>query len=261
MKPFKPVIIIPSYNTGASLLQSTVRGALASQLPVTVVIDGSTDGSETAVESLMSAESKLSIIIKKENSGKGGALLRAATEALRQGYSHALVMDADGQHPATMIHPMIALSRDTPEALIMGQPVFGDDAPLARVIGRKLTTFWTSLETLWSGLGDTLFGMRVYPLEPMVTAFQQTSFARGFEFDPEIAVRMAWAGCRPIKVDVPVRYLSAVEGGISHFHYLRDNAKLTLLHFRLIPELILFRLIPFLRKRRKWKKSSQSSSH
>ena len=101
--------------------------------------------------------------------------------------------------------------------------------------------------------------MRVYPLQPFLAAFGQTSFARGFDFDPEIAVRMAWLGCQPVPCEVPVRYLPAAEGGISHFHYLRDNCKLTLLHFRLVPEFLLIRIIPFIRRKRQWKSTSPSS--
>ena len=258
MNLFKPVIIIPSYNTGAPLLKATVSDALQENIPVKVVIDGSTDGSDTALDSLLESGTELSILRKKTNTGKGDSLSLAAREAIEEGFTHALVMDSDGQHPASLIRLMLNLSEKNRDAIIMGQPVFGKDAPFARVAGRKLTTFWTSMETLWSGLGDTLFGMRVYPLEPFLKAFSQTSFAKGFEFDPEIAVRMAWSGCRPIKVDVPVKYLTREEGGVSHFHYLRDNLKLTLLHFRLIPELILFRIIPFLREKRRWKSSEHS---
>ena len=124
----------------------------------------------------------------------------------------------------------------------MGKPEFGPDAPKARLYGRKLTIFWTDLETLWRGLGDTLFGMRVYPLRALLRAFEQTPFARGFDFDPEIAVRLRWAGCPICQVPVDCRYLSKEEGGVSHFHYLRDNVKLTCLHFRLMPEFLLRRL-------------------
>ena len=254
MRQFSPIVVIPSYNTGAVLLEKTVRSVLQTGMPLMVVVDGSTDGSDSVLESLESEFPNLSILKKPDNTGKGDALLLAATDAIGKGYTHGLMMDSDGQHPADMIDPMIRLSRDYPEALIMGQPVFGKEAPLARVAGRKLTSFWTNIETLWCGLGDTLFGMRVYPLNPFVKAFEQTSFARGFEFDPEIAVRMAWSGCRPIQINVPVKYIGQDEGGISHFNYLRDNLKLTFLHFRLVPEFILIRLFPFMAKRRTWKK-------
>jgi glycosyltransferase involved in cell wall biosynthesis len=255
MKTFKALIIIPSFNTGPRLLLETVEEAMGAEVDVLVVVDGSTDGSADDLESRVSQPGRLRVHRKPTNSGKGDSLRIGAEEAISDGYTHALVMDSDGQHPAEAIQPMIELARKNPKSIIMGQPVFGDGAPAARVHGRKLTAFWTNIETLWCGLGDTLFGMRVYPLEPLLAAFGQTSFARGFDFDPEIAVRMAWLGCQPIQFQVPVRYLTADEGGVSHFHYLRDNFKLTLLHFRLVPECLLFRLIPFVGNKRKWKNS------
>lgn len=254
MTGFNPIVLIPSYNTGARLLENTVRSALGTGLPVMVVVDGSTDGSDRVLDGLGREFPGLSIIRKSANTGKGDALQRAAGDAILAGHTHGLMLDSDGQHPADMILPMIRLAEKHPDALIMGQPVFGEDAPFARVAGRKLTSFWTNIETLWCGLGDTLFGMRVYPLHPFMEAFEHTSFARGFEFDPEIAVRMAWAGCRPVQIAVPVKYLSPDEGGISHFHYLRDNLKLTFLHFRLVPEFILIRMVPFIRQKRSWQK-------
>ncbi len=254
MKNFRPVVIIPSYNTGTALLEKTVRSALDKGIPVKVVVDGSDDGSDRILDSLKGSDQNLTVLRKAENTGKGDALLQAATVAIDEGFTHGLMMDSDGQHPSNMIHPMLDRAKALPGSLIMGQPVFGDEAPWARVAGRKLTTFWTNIETLWCGLGDTLFGMRVYPLTPFIKAFGQTSFARGFEFDPEIAVRMTWLGCQPIQVKVPVRYLDTNEGGVSHFHYLRDNLKLILLHFRLVPEFILVRILPFLRIKNRWKK-------
>ena len=148
---------------------------------------------------------------------------------------------------------MMALSASRPDAVVMGRPVFGPEVPLERLKGRKLTIFWTDLETLWCGLGDTLFGMRVYPVSGLIAAFSQTPFARGYDFDPEIAVRLCWLGHPPVQLDAPVRYFKKSEGGVSHFNYLRDNIKLTFLHFRLVPELLLLRLPAALRLRRKTK--------
>lgn len=257
MRNFKPVVIIPSYNTGATLLVRTVSEALAQGTDVLVVIDGSTDGSPRALEALACPEPcRLRVLEKPHNSGKGDSLLQAAGAAIREGYTHALMMDSDGQHPAAAIPLFLDAAKNNPDCLIMGQPVFGRDAPAARLYGRRLTSFWTDIESAWCGLGDTLFGMRVYPLREFVAAFGQTRFARGFDFDPEIAVRMVWGGCRPLQVPVKVRYLRPEEGGVSHFHYLRDNVKLTFLHFRLVPEFILFRLIPLLKHTRKWKRLS-----
>lgn len=230
------LVLIPSYNTGAELLERTVRGALEQWRPVWVVIDGSTDGSERPVQELARREPGLRVILRPANGGKGAAVRAGAEAALTDGFTHALVMDADGQHPADRIPALMAASDKDPEALVMGQPRFGPDAPAARMRGRKLTIWWTDLETCWGGLGDTLFGMRVYPLKPLARVFRQTRWARGFDFDPEAAVRLFWMNVPPVQAPVPCRYLRKDEGGISHFNYLRDNVLLSWLHVRLAPE-------------------------
>lgn len=249
----RTAVLIPSYNTGSRLLE-TVRSALSETADVWVVIDGSTDGSDEPLERLLTTHASLRILRLAENSGKGAAMLAGTEALLKAGFTHALSMDADGQHPADAISRMIEHAQRAPSALIMGRPIFGPEAPKSRLYGRKLTLFWTDLETLCCGLGDTLFGMRVYPLEPLRRVMQTTRFARGYDFDPEVAVRLCWAGHRPLQVEVPVRYFSRDEGGVSHFHYLRDNLKLTWLHFRLMPEFLLRRWPAMLRWKRQWRK-------
>lgn len=245
-------MLIPTYNTGPKL-SDTVSGALARWPRVLAVVDGSTDGSDAALDALAREHSGLRVLRLARNGGKGAAVLAGAKFLREAGATHVLCMDADGQHPLDRIMPMMALSASRPDAVVMGRPVFGPEVPLERLKGRKLTIFWTDLETLWCGLGDTLFGMRVYPVSGLIAAFSQTPFARGYDFDPEIAVRLCWLGHPPVQLDAPVRYFKKSEGGVSHFNYLRDNIKLTFLHFRLVPELLLLRLPAALRLRRKTK--------
>ena len=118
--------------------------------------------------------------------------------------------------------------------MVLGRPVFGADAPTARIYFRRLSNFWVDVETLWSGVGDSLFGFRVYPVRPLLNVMTRTKWMRRFDFDPEAAVRLCWAGVRPVNVDVPVRYPPADQGGISHFRYGRDNLLLTWMHLRLV---------------------------
>lgn len=254
------LILIPSYNTGAPLLERTVREALKQWRPVWVVIDGSSDGSEKPIQELARREPGLRVIIRSQNGGKGAAVQTGAETALSAGFTHALLMDADGQHPADRVSSLLAASAKHPDALIMGRPEFGPDAPAARLRGRKLTIWWTDLETCGAGLGDTLFGMRVYPLKPLVCVFAQTRWARGFDFDPEAAVRLFWLGVPPVQVDVPCRYLSKTDGGVSHFNYLRDNILLTWLHFRLVPEYLFLRWPGALRLKRAMPERTETSS-
>lgn len=253
------LILIPSYNTGAALLEKTVRGALKQWQPVWVVVDGSSDGSERPLLELEKTEPGLKIIIRPVNGGKGAAVQTGVAAALAAGYSHALLMDADGQHPASRIIPLMEASEAEPGHLIMGDPQFGPEAPVARLKGRKLTIWWTDLETCRAGLGDTLFGMRVYPLEPLDRVFRATRWARGFDFDPEAAVRLFWMGVPPRQVSVPCRYLGKEEGGVSQFNYLRDNMLLIWLHFRLMPEWLLLRWPKALRLKRTMARQSTRS--
>lgn len=250
---FRPLVLIPSYNSGARL-RGTVEGALQAGVPVWVVVDGSTDGSDTPLANLPEATpgGPLRVIRLERNGGKGAAILAGARLAREADFTHALALDSDGQHPTDHIPAFLETARRHPADLIMGDPIFGSDVPRARLKGRRLTIWWTDLETLWCGLGDTLFGMRVYPLDALLGAFAQTPFARGFDFDPEIAVRMTWGGCRPRQVPVPVRYFRKDEGGVSHFNYLRDNIKLTCLHFRLVPEFLLLRMWKMRRHQHQW---------
>ena len=228
----KLLLLIPSYNTGR-LLADTVKHALERWNEVLVVMDGSTDGSETAVEALQPSHPGLRLIKQPRNQGKGAAVLRGTEFAAAEGFTHVLTMDADGQHPAEWIPKFIELAESHPEAVLFGKPVFGPEAPQLRVQGRRISNSWAALETLGWGIGDSLFGMRVYPAQALLNAFRGTFFARRFDFDTEIAVRVCWQGVPAVTVPTPVRYLTVAEGGVSQFRYFRDNAVLTWMHARL----------------------------
>jgi hypothetical protein len=127
----------------------------------------------------------------------------------------------------------MAASQQNPQAMVLGKPVFDANAPALRVNGRKVSNGWANLETLWMGIGDSLYGFRVYPIAPLCRVMHSNRFMRRFDFDPEAVVRLCWAGVIPINIDAPVRYFRADEGGVSHFRYLRDNTLLTWMHTRL----------------------------
>lgn len=234
MADVRPLILIPSYNTGPILLE-TVKSALEIKTPVWVVFDGSTDGSLELVRDLESpANPGFRIMSLPVNGGKGTAILHGLREAISAGFTHILAMDADGQHPASRVLDFFQLSETYPEAAIFGRPVFDQNAPALRVNGRKISNFWANLETLGWGIDDSLFGMRLYPARELLEVMESTCYARRFDFDPEVAVRLAWRGVPIINLPTPVKYPRAEDGGISQFRYLRDNALLTWMHLRLM---------------------------
>ena len=227
------LVLIPSYNPGRRALE-TVRAARSRWDPVWVVVDGSTDGSAEALTTLARSDPGLRVLLRSRNGGKGAALFDGLSEAQHAGFSHALTMDADGQHPAECIGEFMAASAAAPEAMILGDPVFDARVPRIRLRGRRLSNWCTTVTTLWAGIHDTLFGFRVYPIAPLLTVMQRSRWMRRFDFDAEAVVRLSWRGVPLLNLPAPVKYFTREQGGVSHFNYWRDNVLLTSMYLRLL---------------------------
>ena len=232
------LVLIPSYNTGPTVY-ATVRDARAHWNPVWVVVDGSSDGTADGLRRMAEADPGLRVMVLPQNQGKGAAVLHGLHEAATAGFTHALTMDSDGQHPAALIPAFMQASQARPETMVLGRPVFDASAPLLRVRGRRVSNWWTNLETLGAGVADSLYGFRVYPVAALAAVMQGQRWMRRFDFDTEAVVRLAWRGIKPVNLDAPVKYLRADEGGVSHFHYGRDNLLLTWMHTRLMVGFVL----------------------
>lgn len=230
--PRTHLVLIPSYNTGPKLLE-TVTGALCHWPDVWVVIDGSTDGSGA-----LPATPGLRVTRRARNGGKGAAVLEGLHAAQAEGFTHVLVMDADGQHPEAEIPGFMAESVQHPAAMILGLPRFDASAPRIRVLGRRLSNVLARWET-GAEIGDALFGFRVYPLTPLLGVMEASSHMRGYDFDTEALVRLCWQGVPVRNRAAPVRYFRPEEGGVSHFRYGRDNLRLAAMHARLLGCLLL----------------------
>ncbi len=243
------VVLIPSYNSGTRLVR-TLEECLAVHRPVVVISDASTDGSEAALEAVEGRGSAWHLLVHAENGGKGQSVLSGLEWAEKNGYESALVVDADGQHPAVAIPEFFSVGKKFPGAMVLGVPVFGDDAPALRVYGRKVGNWWTQVVTLWGGIGDSLFGFRLYPVAEALRVMRSVRTARRYDFDTELAVRLYWEGVRPINRPVPVYYPRREEGGVSHFRYVRDNLLLIKTHTGLFFGMLarLSRLLRFRRR-------------
>ena len=232
------LVLIPSFNTGPKVYE-TVRAARAQWNPVWVVVDGSTDGTTGGLRDMAAADPGLRLFVLPVNAGKGAAVLQGLQAARDAGFTHALTMDSDGQHPAELIPVFMQASIARPETMVLGRPVFDASAPLLRVRGRRVSNWWTDLETLGAGIDDSLYGFRVYPIADLIAVMRRQPWMRRFDFDTEAVVRLAWRGVKPVNLAAPVKYLSAEEGGVSHFRYGRDNVLLTWMHLRLMLEFAL----------------------
>jgi glycosyltransferase involved in cell wall biosynthesis len=241
------VVLIPSYNPGRKVFE-TVRAAREQWEPVWVIVDGSTDGTAAGLQEMALGDPGLRVLVRAKNGGKGSAVLDGLSEASAQGFTHVLTMDSDGQHPPERIAAFMAESVAHPEAMVLGEPVFDASAPSIRVKGRKISNWWANLETLWSGIHDSLFGFRVYPIAPLLRLMRSSLWMRRFDFDVEAVVRLSWAGVTARNLPAQVKYFTPAEGGVSHFHYGRDNVLLSSMHARLFAGFLV--RLPFLLVRR-----------
>jgi glycosyltransferase involved in cell wall biosynthesis len=237
-QPYTPVttahlLLIPSYNTGTRLFP-TVATIRSKQWPVWVVIDGSTDGTGQELARMAVNDPDLRVLVLPRNQGKGAAILHGIRQARAHGFTHVVTVDADGQHSADHIETLVVLSHAHPEAMVLGVPVFDASAPTERILGHRIANFWSDLVTLRSGIGNSLFGFRVYPVAPLLRTFEETRFMRGFDFESEAAIRLSWRGVPVVNVPTPVRYFRREDGGVSHFNYLRDNILLVFMYVRLL---------------------------
>jgi glycosyltransferase involved in cell wall biosynthesis len=228
---FRPCVLIPTYDNPATV-RGVVEAARAQLTDIVLVDDGSGAEGRAACDAV-ARDGLVHLVRRAHNGGKGAAVKTGFAAARRLGFSHAVQIDADGQHDASDIPRFVAEARAHPDALILGRPIFDETQPRARALARKLSVFWARVETGGPVIADPLCGFRVYPLEAALAAG-----ARGdhMEFDLEIPVRMAWAGTPVRNLPTRVRYLRREEGGVSHFQLGRDNARISWLHTRLVLE-------------------------
>lgn len=228
-EPFRPCAIVPTYDNPLTV-RGVVRRARQHCADVVVVDDGSGEPGRLACEALAN-EGLAHVTRRARNGGKGAAVKTGFDVARELGFSHAIQIDADGQHDLDRIPVFLQQARERPDALILGYPVYDASAPKGRLMARGITKFWVSLE-LGSPdvVKDSMVGFRVYPL---AAAMAIPVRGNRMDFDVEIAVRMARAGVPVINLPVGVRYLTPEEGGTSHFQTFRDNVRLSWMHTRL----------------------------
>ncbi len=222
-------ILIPHFNHATGIAEVLHRCATY-ELPIMVVDDGSDPDSREAVEKLVAETVRARLLASARNEGKGAAVVRGVAWARQLGFTHVVQIDADGQHCADDLPTLLAESRRYPEDIVSGLPVFGPDIPKSRLHGRRFTYFWTCIETLSTDIRDAMCGFRVYPVHQFMSVCNSARIPRRMEFDIEFLVRAYWFGIGMRFVPTEVMYPS---DGVSHFHLVRDNVRMALMHTRL----------------------------
>ncbi|PIV37008.1 MAG: glycosyl transferase [Lysobacterales bacterium CG02_land_8_20_14_3_00_62_12] len=227
---FSVVVVIPVFNHGQAIGRM-VAGVRAQQLPGLLVDDGSEPGCAAILANLAAAEDgQVRLIRLPSNQGKGAAVIAGLREAGRLGYTHAVQIDADGQHQVNDIAGFVAEARAFPDAVIIGTPAFDRSVPRGRLVGRYLTHLWVWINTLSFAIGDSMCGFRVYPLPPILALLDTVQIGRRMDFDIEILVRLHWRGLKIRNRRTPVIY---PPDGVSHFSFWRDNLSISRLHTKL----------------------------
>jgi len=241
-------LLIPHYNHHEQL-ERFLPAIQSAGLPVLVVDDGSDTASLTALLTMAAANDWLEVEQLGKNQGKGVAVMHGIRIAAERGYTHVIQIDADGQHNAADIAAMITISSNAPDQMVSGWPVFGDDIPLARLKGRKLSLYLVRLETLSGKIEDAMCGFRVYPCDAMLALHRRWPVGARMQFDLEVLVRWMWAGRDISFMKTKVQY---PEQGLSHFRMVSDNIQIGWMHTRLVIGMLL--LSPLLLGRKLLKK-------
>lgn len=229
--PYRPCIVIPFYRHEAAI-GGTIDRLRRFGLDCWIVDDGSGECSREALQEIAQREAHwVHLWSYPQNRGKGEAVMTGCAQAQAAGFTHAIQIDADGQHDADDLPRLLALSRSQPEALVTGVPIFDESVPRSRFYGRYLTHFWVWVETLSFQIRDSMCGFRVYPLTSALAVWGEGKVGRRMDFDTGIMVRMFWRGV-PV-LSVPTRVTYPVDG-VSHFRMLRDNLRLIRMHVLLI---------------------------
>ncbi|MBQ0933975.1 glycosyltransferase family 2 protein [Ideonella paludis] len=226
----KTVAVIPVYNH-PSTIAAMVSGVREHGLSCILVDDGSEPGCAAVLKSLAAAQPEaVTLVVLAVNQGKGGAMMAGLREAARQGYSHALQIDADGQHDVHDIPKFLTLSQTQPDAVITGCPLYDESVPKGRLIARYATHVWVWINTLSLDIRDSMCGFRVYPLEPVLAVIDRERLGKRMDFDCEVLVRLHWRGVSIVSLPTRVTY---PQDGVSHFKVWLDNVLISRMHAQL----------------------------
>jgi glycosyltransferase involved in cell wall biosynthesis len=232
---FSVVVVIPVYNHPRTI-RAMVADVQSHGLPLVLVDDGSGAVCAAVLRDLAEAHTGITLVRLDTNQGKGGAMVAGLRKAFALGYSHALQIDADGQHDTADIPRFVATASQYPHAVVTGCPVYDASVPRLRLYARYLTHVAVWVNCLSLAIRDSMCGFRVYPLDSVMAVCDSARLGRRMDFDPEVLVRLHWQGVAMVNLQTRVIYPL---NGVSHYQFWRDTSLLARMHLRLFGGLLL----------------------
>jgi glycosyltransferase involved in cell wall biosynthesis len=200
-------------------------------LSVILIDDASDSKNAQIIDEYVKSNEKIFLVRHSVNQGKGAAVMSGFFKAHEYNYSHVLQIDADGQHDTDDIPTILKLARENPDAIITGAPLYDETVPKGRFYARYISHFWVWVETVSLDIRDSMCGFRLYPVRPVLDIISKVNLGRRMDFDPEILVRLHWAGAQIVTFMTKVKY---IDGGLSNFRPVKDNLYVTVRHTRLV---------------------------
>ncbi|WP_106478845.1 glycosyltransferase family 2 protein [Phytohalomonas tamaricis] len=231
---FNACIIIPVYDHEGAI-EATCTNVRPLGLPIILIDDGSHEPCAQLLDQLKQRENHYLVRLTR-NCGKGAAVRAGLAEAERLGFTHALQIDADGQHDVADLPPFLKSAQQFPEAMTIGYPCFDESVPRHRYYSRYITHVWVWINTLSLTIRDSMCGVRLYPLGALNRMLHRYSCGNRMEFDTEVLVRWYWRGGKINNLPVHVHYPL---DGVSHFRLFRDNVLMARMHLRLTVGMLL----------------------
>jgi len=225
---FKPCVVIPVYNHQHKITQ-VVAALQQYELHCILIDDGSDPECAVVLRELSEASTNIDLLVLPFNQGKGVAVSTGLQHSYAAGFTHALQIDADGQHDLTDVPHFLAMSKQTPLCVISGQRSYKEMPPKRRY-GRAFTDLWVWINTLSLSIKDSMCGYRLYPLKETCSLLEERSACPRMDFDTDILVRLYWRNLDVCHVPTEILYNDEI---VSHFQLLWDNLRITRMHTQL----------------------------
>jgi len=227
-------LCIPTYNNPKTLESVVLDCLTQTSHPILIVDDGSYPKAADAlchpkIASALKSQ-RLRIRRLEKNQGKGRAIQEGFQTCVKNGFTHMLTLDADGQHLASEIPKLTTAVCHHPWDLIIGKRRFNSSSvPSISKFGRKFSNFWVKYQT-GQPVSDSQSGFRIYPLfQVQLMRF----WTKRFDFEIEVLIRLLWKNVAIREVEMEVYYPKASER-LSHFNKFTDNVRISLLNVLLV---------------------------